>query len=1011
MTKRETDKPAETLPSHSKTSEEADSFPKSPLMIVGVGASAGGFEAFKELLEALPTPTGMAFVFVQHLDPSHESMLAALLGRSTRMQVVQADDGMRVEADHVYVSPPNTNLAILNGVLTLQAIDMPVERHKTIDFFFRSLAGDQGHKAVGVLLSGTASDGILGLNAIRAEGGITLVQDEHSAKFDSMPRSAILAGVADLVLPPAEIARELVRLRHHFPRLIRPLAIPEEPRLPEEKDELRRVLALVWAVSHVDFTAYKQSTLRRRIMRRMVLQKIDRLSRYVKYLEDNTAEVKALYQDLVINVTSFFRDPDVFDALKVDVFPQILANKSPGSPLRIWIPGCSTGEEVYSLAICILESLGDKASSVPIQLFGTDISELAVDKARAGIYPENIEADVSPERLRRFFIKGEAGYQVSKPIRDLCIFARQNVFKDPPFSNLDLISCRNVLIYFGPELQKKVLPMFHYALNPNGYLLLGSSESIGAFADLFALAHRKHKIYQKKSVSPRLILDMAARGDYGLERPGLAPALREGVPKGFDPQKEADRLLLDRYSPPGVLVNGDMNILQFRGRTGSLLEPAPGGASFNLLRMCREGLMIPLHTAIHEAGESGRTIRKEDVLFKGAGDDGYRVTLEVDPISSPLGAMEKFFLVLFLNLRPANGPESCRVLEQDEAPPAPGGARPSVQESVQEEEAQRLRQELQATKEYLQSVIESQEAFNEELRSANEEILSSNEELQSTNEELETAKEELQSANEELTTLNEELQTRNLELAKVNDDLTNLLNSIDIAIVMLDNELRVRRFTPCAEKLFSLISTDIGRPFSDINPRISVPDLAPYIRDVLETLGSKEVEVQDGQGHWYNLRVRPYKTLDNKIDGAVLALVDIDSLKRSETSLNAARQALEYAEAIIGAVREPLLVLTSDLRVKTANQAFYRTFQVSPEVTLDHYVYALGDRQWDNPELRDALEKTAFLGIHLEHFAVDHVFPNIGRRKVALDARRLDFKASPEPLILLAIQDIAPQPD
>lgn len=605
----------------------------------------------------------------------------------------------------------------------------------------------------------------------------------------------------------------------------------------------------------------------------MVLHKLDKLDHYIRYLEENPKETKALYQDLVINVTSFFRDPEVFDALKEEIFPSILAGKSADAPLRIWIPGCSTGEEVYSLAISVLEAMGDKTASVPIQLFGTDISEMAVDKARAGIYPDNIEADVSPERLRRFFTKSDSGYQVSKPIRDLCIFARQNVVKDPPFSNLDLISCRNVLIYFGPELQKKVLPMFHYALNPNGFLLLGNSESIGAFADLFALAHKRHKIYSKKSVSPRLILDLA-RGDYGLDRPGGVAALPEGLPKNFDPQREADRLLLDRYSPPGVLVNSDMNILQFRGRTGYFLEPAPGGASFNLLRMAREGLMIPLRTALHEATESGRAARKEDVLFKGNGDS-YRANLEVIPIAGPQMAVEKFFLVLFQELRSATD-----LVIRPEAANSGPVARPAG-EAEREDEVERLRQELAATKEYLQSVIESQEAFNEELRSANEEILSSNEELQSTNEELETAKEELQSANEELTTLNEELQTRNEELAKVNDDLTNLLNSINIAIVMLDNDLRVRRFTPSAEKLFSLIPTDIGRPFSDINPRISVPDLVPYIRDVVDTLGTKEVEVRDGSGRWYNLRVRPYKALDNKIDGAVLALVDINALKQA----------------------------------------------------------------------------------------------------------------------------------
>jgi len=628
-------------------------------MIVGIGASAGGFEAFKELLEALPAAPGMAFIFIQHLEPTHESMLVNLLGRSTPIPVVEAKDGMPVEIDRVYVVPPNTNLVILNGTLTLQTITETSGRHKTIDFFFRSLAGDQTNRAVGVLLSGTASDGVLGLKAIKAEGGITLVQDEKTAKFSGMPRSAIMAGVADFVLSPADIARELIKLKNHVPRLIKlPASVTDEPKFVEENDGLRKILALVWAASHVDFTAYKPSTLRRRIFRRMVLHKLDKLAHYLRYLEHNPGEVKALYQDLVINVTSFFRDPEVFESLKSEIFPRILETKSTNSPFHIWVPGCSTGEEVYSLAICLLETTGENASNVPIQIFGTDISENAVDKARTGTYPESIEADVSPERLRRFFIKVEAGYRVSKPIRDLCIFARQNVFKDPPFSNLDLISCRNVLIYFGQELQKKVLPMFHYALNPNGFLLLGNSESIGAFADLFALAHKRHKIYSKKSVSPRLTLDLA-QGDYGAEGQGVITVTHAGRPKSFDPQKESDRLLLDRYSPPGVLINGDMNILQFRGRTGRFLEPAPGGASFNLLRMAREGLMIPLHTAVHEAIERNTEVKKDDVLFKGNGNS-YRVNLQVIPIGNPTASVEKFFLALFQDARPWTVPKLTR---------------------------------------------------------------------------------------------------------------------------------------------------------------------------------------------------------------------------------------------------------------------------------------------------------------------------------------------------------------
>ncbi len=975
-------------------SESPKSASNQPVMIVGVGASAGGLEAFTELLQALlPAPTGMAFIFIQHLDPSQQSLLPELLARVTPMRVLEIEDGMAVEADHVYVAPPSVNLVIMNGVLTLQASDRLDPRHKRIDFFFRSLASDQVHQAVGVLLSGADSDGVQGLKAIKAEGGITLVQDEQSTKFDAMPRSAILARVADLVLPPAGIAKELVKLRNHYPRLTRAPLVPEEAAPPEDQDAMRRILALVWSATQIDFSAYKQSTLRRRILRRMALHNLERLNHYYQYLVDNPAEAKALFHDLVINVTGFFRDPEVFETLKEEIFPQMIEGKSPELPLRVWVPGCSTGEEVYSLAIAILELLGSRPTHIPIQLFGTDISEDAINKARAGLYPETIEAEMSPERLRRFFVKNEGGYQVSKPIRDLCVFARHNVGKDPPFSSLDLISCRNVLIYFGPELQRKVLPMFHYALNPRGFLLLGNSESIGVFANLFTMAHKRHKIYTKKSVPPRLVLALA-QSDHGFDRQGLGAVLPENRFKVFDPQKEADRLLLDRYGPPGVLINSDMNILQFRGRTGPFLEPSPGSASFNLLRMAREGLIIPLHTALHEADQSNRVVRKDDVLFKGNGEN-YRTTLEVIPLVNPAQAAEKFFLVLFQELRPASGPPV-----QEAASAAKPPAEPPRDKSEQEQEIQRLREELAAIREYLQSVVESQEVFNEELRSANEEILSSNEELQSTNEELETAKEELQSANEELTTLNEELHVRNQELGQLNDDLTNLLSSINIAIVMLDNDLRIRRFTPPAEKLFSLIPTDIGRPFSDIHPRISVPDLMPFVRKVLETLTTKEVEVRDGKGRWYNLRMRPYRAMDRKIDGVVLALVDVDALKRD---LGDRWPAPDFMEAFLAVAREPLLILTRDFRVKRANSPFYRSFEVSPEATEGRSLFALPNGQWENPGLRAALEQVAAQGAPFENLSVEFERPNRGRRKLALNGRRLDLNAGSEPLILLAI--------
>jgi len=634
------------------------------------------------------------------------------------------------------------------------------------------------------------------------------------------------------------------------------------------------------------------------------------------------------------------------------------------------VPGCSTGEEVYSLVITVLEYLGENALGAQIQVFGTDISESAIERARAGIYPESIESDLGGDRLRRFFQKRDAGYQIAKPVRDLCVFARQNVFKDPPFSNLDLISCRNVLIYFGPDLQRRVLPMFHYALNPTGYLVLGSSESIGAFADFFSPAHSKHKIFAKRSVPPGTMPTLS-RIDGAFDRNALLPQLREEPLRKFDPQREADRFLLDRYGPPSVLVNEEMNILQFRGRTGDFLEPAPGAATLNLLRMAREGLMVALHTALHDSTLRGLPTRKEVVAYKSPNGVA-RVDIHVIPIVGPGERRERVFLVLFENVTRDHS-------EADEAEaPTPAPA----PQAESDDERLALRQELAATKDYLQSVIESQESFNEELRSANEEILSANEELQSTNEELETAKEELQSANEELTTLNEELQTRNEALGKANDDLHNLLNSINVAVVILDTELRVRRFTSGAGTLMNLIPTDIGRPFVHINPYIVVPNLVDVLRDVVDKLATHELDVRDGEGHWYSLRIRPYKTLENRIDGALLALIDIDSLKKNAART---RQMAEVEQTIAEVVQAPFAVLDAELRVQRLTPAFSRLIGVGREGALGQPLTTAGGGTLAHPVLRSMLEAPPG-PMRVETIELD--LPQ-GRRPVMVSVRRL----------------------
>lgn len=959
--------------------------------IVGIGASAGGLEAFTQLLGHLPTTMGMALVFVQHLAPKHESALTELLGRATRIPVSEVKDGMAVEPNRIYVIPPNANMAIQRGRLRLTP-RTPAQHHLPIDYFLRSLAEELGNRAIGVILSGTASDGALGLKAIKAEGGVTFAQDEKSAKYGDMPRNALAGGSVDFVLPPEGIARELVRVARH-PYLLEARAVEGQELPVEGGEELRRIFGLLRTITGVDFNDYKHAAIKRRIKRRMVLHKLKELKDYVKYLEGDRSEIDALYQDILIHVTGFFRDPQVFEALKTQVFPSLMKGRRAGTPVRIWVPGCSTGEEVYSIAMSLLEYLGESAGGATggteIQIFGTDISETALAKARAGLYLENVTAEVSPERLRRFFVKTAHGYQIIKAIRDTCVFARQNVVKDPPFSRLDLISCRNLLIYLGSNLQRKVIPIFHYALKPTGFLLLGTSETLGLFADHFSLLDKKHKIYSKKPTALRLPADFAVYSEHATEPPAETKTFPD-VTSGFDIQKEADRVLLARFAPAGVIVNSDQEILQFRGRTGPYLEPTPGEASLSLPKMAREGLLVDLRGALQKAKKDDVPVRKLGVPIRSNG--GIReINLEVIPVRGPSPA-ERYYLILF---EPAK--------TQAEAEPRKGRDTGAKSRTARERDSERriigqLKHELAQTKSSLQSVIEEQDTTNEELKSANEEILSSNEELQSTNEELETAKEELQSTNEELTTLNEELQNRNLELSVANNDLMNLLGSVNIPILMLGNDLRVRRFTSQAEKLLNLIPTDIGRPISDIKPNFVVPNVEALITEAIDGVTIKEQEIQDRQGRWYSMRIRPYRTVENKLDGAVVTWIDITALKLSLEHVTA------YAQVIVDNARESLLVLDGQLRVRTANQTFYRTFQVSPAETEERFLYELGGGQWNIPKLHTLLGDILVRHTVVEDFEVESDFPRIGHRNMRLNARRIDQGG--QTMIVLAIEDL-----
>ncbi|HXH40018.1 MAG TPA: CheR family methyltransferase, partial [Thermoanaerobaculia bacterium] len=721
---------------------------------------------------------------------------------------------------------------------------------------------DLGSRAIGVILSGTASDGTLGTKAIKVEGGITFAQNE-TARFDGMPRNAIAAGAIDFVLPPVEIAAEIVRIA----RTSYVAGAGDDDHFSER--DLAKVFTLLRSAHDVDFAHYKPPTIERRIRRRMALHKAETLGAYLEILREQPKEIEQLYGDILIRVTSFFRDPEVFTALQHEILPKLIEEHG-NNPVRIWVPGCATGEEVYSMAIVFHEALSALQRDCPVQVFGTDISNMAIDRARGGMYTESIAAEVSAERLRRYFTIVDGGYRVSKAIRDSCIFARQNLTKDPPFSKVDLISCRNVLIYLDAVLQRRVMSIFNYALQPSGYLLLGNSETIGGYADLFSIADRRHKIYQRKGAAGRLPIDLTRSvvAEHSSEDERLRGVNDEAAatPSVF---READRVLLARFSPSGVVIDDNMEILQFRGRTNAFLEPAPGAASFNLLKMAREGLLADLRAAIHAARKSDTSVRREGISLTGDGE-ARLVNIDVIPFVSPLRA--RLFIVLF-ELSPAEADTPKRGHKK-------GSARARAVETRQ---TSRLKRELEATRDYLQSIIEEQEAMNEELRSANEEIQSSNEELQSTNEELETAKEELQSSNEELMTLNEELEHRNDELAHANNDLINLLSSVDLPIVMLDSNLRIRRFNPGAQRTLNLLSSDAGRSIRDLRLTLDLDDLDELIASVIDTLEVRELEVRDRAGRHYLLRIRPYKTADNKIDGAVLVLIDIDGMKKNAT--------------------------------------------------------------------------------------------------------------------------------
>jgi two-component system, chemotaxis family, CheB/CheR fusion protein len=875
--------------------------------IVGIGASAGGLQAFRELLENLPEKTGMAYVFISHLAADKPSFLGDILSRHTAIPVQPIEEGTRPEPDHVYVLLPGQVARLDGGAFHLERRTIGERIHFPIDDFFRSLSADQKSYSIGVVLSGADSDGTLGLQSIKGEGGLTMAQSPETAEQRNMPTSSIEMDHVDFVGAPAEIAEELARLATLF-TLPQIRSLEEGLAIPDQEQSLQRILQILRNVTGLDLRQYKQQTIRRRIGRRMVIRRIDSVADYARFLQIRPEEVRILHEDSLINVTRFFRDPEFWHSLSTQVLPSLFQNRSPEKTVRIWCAGCATGEEAYSLTITVLEFLTANGFDSTVQIFGTDASEDAIEMARTAIYPDSIIGEMSPERLRRFFVKVDRGYQVSKRVRDCCVFARQNLASDPPFSHIDLLSCRNVLIYFNQSLQKQMIATFHYSLEPDGYLLLGMSESLRDYADFFNPFDRKNKVYSKingvSSGVHRLINPMV--NNY---LPAAIRAIEAGVSaegwSELELQRAADRIVLARYAPPGLIVDEHLNVMQARGHTAPYVQLTPGAVSWNLSRVLRDEIAAEARAAVE------RSIRENipvsivsSVSVENDGQELLRV--EVLPITSAT-ARSRCFLVLFTSI---SGSQRGKVLEQLFVP--------DVTDESNNKLVAQLRQDLNSTRFHLQSLIEERDARNQELVSANEEIQSANEELQSTNEELETTKEELQSANEELQTVNEELQQRNASLTQTGNDLTNLLNSVNMPLLMLTDELKIRQFTPPMEKLLNIRATDIGRPISEIRLQLSVENIEPMLLEVLDTLGTRELEVQDREGKWNLLRIRPYRTAENKIDGLVVLLVDIDQLRSSQQELRIAR---DFANSVVQSVPVPVVVLETDCAIRTVNKA------------------------------------------------------------------------------------------
>jgi two-component system CheB/CheR fusion protein len=966
--------------------------------IVGIGASAGGLEACEQFFRKVPPDTGMAFVLVSHLDPSHASILTEILQRTTQMPVIEAQDQMKVMANHVYVIPPNRDMEIFHGALQLNVPNQPRGQRMPIDAFLRSLADDQGERAIGIILSGTGTDGTQGLRALLGAGGISLVQEPSTAKYDGMPSSAINAGYATHVLPVEKMPEALLSG-------IRALNLPP-PAPAAVTGALNRILMQLRTTTGHDFSQYKKSTIGRRIERRMSMHNIEDKEVYVRYLKEHPSEATLLFKELLINVTNFFRDPEAFAALKQDILPQLFKDKPEDYIFRVWVAGCASGEEAYSIAILLREFMEETKQEFKVLLYATDLDDDAIALARSGAYPPNIAQDVHPERLRRFFTKDDTGYRVNKAIREMVVFAVQNVIKDPPFTRLDLLSCRNLLIYLEPGIQSRLIPSFHYALKPGGVLFLSPSESIANHPDLFTPLNRKWKFYRAAGnvASTRAVLDSGLVWTKDPNKKGTEEVTKKTREINF--AELTKRALLQSYAPASVVTDVKGNILFVHGDTGKYLRAAPGQATLNVIEMAREGLQLELRATMLLAASASASadlsaaFQSREVSVKTNGHFQL-VNLNVRALPA-LDTGEKLLLVSFQDMAQSLSKKP----ESEKIAPGPLGKPGRDKGTSEQQRVEELERELAYNKENLQATIEEQQASNEELKSTNEELQSTNEEMQSTNEELETSKEELQSVNEEMLTVNAELQAKIEQLAGMQNDMKNLLDNVNIGTIFLDEKLAIRRYTRNAEQIFRLVATDVGRPLANIKSDIEGEDLLASAQAVLDTLIPWESELRTASGAWYLARIQCYRTLDNVIDGVVLTFSDISGRIKAIKAEAMARNAQMLAENIVGTVREPLIVLDGKLRVVSASRSFYQVFRVTQEDTVGKLLYELGNRQWNIPTLRKLLEEILPQNQSMEDYVVEHDFPGIGQRKMLLNARRIAGDSGDTQLILLAMEEV-----